>query len=187
MRALNVPSSGEAPKVSELSVPEVTDGTVHVKAAGLNWADNGVAAGDDLQDDEALRSVLESARTVAIVGLSTDPGKPSSTIARILIDAGYEVIPVHPTATEILGRKAYPTLAEVPVPVDIVDVFRPPHEAARIAHDAVAIGASTLWLQLGITSDEARTIAEDAGLDFVENTCIGATTVRLGNTAKGTK
>ena len=134
-------------------------------------------------DDDALKHLLESARTVAIVGLSTDPEKTSSTIAGILIDAGYDVIPVHPKATEILGRKAYPTLAEIPVAVDIVDVFRPADETPGIAEQAVAIGAKTLWLQLGIASDESRRIATDAGLTHLENICIGATTKRLGNRA----
>lgn len=134
-------------------------------------------------DDDALKSLLESSRTVAVVGLSTDPGKASHQVARMLVRAGYEVIPVHPTATEILGRPAYASLAEIPVPVDIVDVFRPAAEAPRFAREAVAIGARTLWLQLGIASGEARAIAEDAGLQYVEDTCIGATTQRLGNRA----
>ena len=134
-------------------------------------------------DDDVLKSLLESARTVAIVGLSTDPEKPSSVIAEILIGAGYDVIPVHPKAQEILGWTAYPSLAEIPVPVDIVDVFRPADEAAGIARAAAAIGAKTLWLQLGIASEEARTVAEAAGLRYVEDTCIGATTERLGNRA----
>lgn len=136
-------------------------------------------------DDDALKNLLDSSRTVAVVGLSTDPEKTSSKIAEILIDAGYDVIPVHPSATEILGRTAYPSLAEIPVPVDIVDVFRPVEEAAGIATAAAGIGAGTLWLQLGIASDEARAIAEAAGLRYVEDTCLGATTLRLGNRAAG--
>jgi predicted CoA-binding protein len=134
-------------------------------------------------DDTELKSLLEESRTVAIVGLSTDPEKASSAIARIMIDAGYDVIPVHPKATEILGRKAYATLADIPFPVDIVDVFRPSDETPGIAQQAVDIGAKTVWLQLGIASDDARRIATDAGLRYVEDTCIGATTVRLGNRA----
>ena len=134
-------------------------------------------------DDTALKSLLDSSRTVAIVGLSTDPEKASSKIAEILIEAGYDVIPVHPKATEILGRTAYATLADIPVPVDIVDVFRPAEEAEGIARQAVEIGAKTLWLQLGISSAQARELAEGAGLQYVEDTCIGATTQRLGNRA----
>ncbi len=134
-------------------------------------------------DDQVLRTLLESSRTVAIVGLSTDREKASSKIAEVLIDAGYDVIPVHPKATEILGRTAFASLADIPVPVDIVDVFRPAEEAPGIAQQAVAIGAKTLWLQLGIASEQARITAEGAGLDYIEDTCIGATTQRLGNRA----
>jgi uncharacterized protein len=135
-------------------------------------------------DDMTLKSLLDTARTVAVVGLSTNPEKASVGVAKVLLDAGYDVIPVHPTATQVLGRKAYPTLADIPVPVDIVDVFRPEREAPGIARQAVEIGASTLWLQLGLTSGEARETAEGAGLRYVEDTCIGETTLRLGNTAR---
>ena len=135
-------------------------------------------------NDDELKSLLDSSRTVAIVGLSTDPEKTSSKIAGILIEAGYDVIPVHPTATEILGRTAYATLADIPVPVDIVDVFRPAAEAEGIAHQVVAIGAKTLWLQLGIASAGAKATAESADLQYVEDRCIGETTKRLGNRAR---
>jgi predicted CoA-binding protein len=94
------------------------------------------------------------------------------------------VIPVHPRAAEILGRKAYASLADIPVPVDIVDVFRPADETPEVARGAVAIGAKTLWLQLGIASDEARAIADEGGLTYLEDICIGATTMRLGNRAR---
>ena len=135
-------------------------------------------------NDDELKNLLDASRTVAIVGLSTDPEKTSSKIAGILIEAGYEVIPVHPSATEILGRTAYASLADIPVPVDIVDVFRPAVEAEGIARQAVAIGAQTLWLQLGISSSEAKAIAGAAGLQYVEDRCIGETTMRLGNRAR---
>lgn len=138
-------------------------------------------------DDKSLKSLLDTALTVAVVGLSTNPDKPSVAVAKVLLDAGYDVIPVHPTATEILGRKAYPALADIPVPVDIVDVFRPSREAPGVARQAVDIAANTLWLQLGVTSDEARETAEDAGLQVIEDTCIGETTLRLGNTARSTR
>jgi len=134
-------------------------------------------------NDDELKSLLESSRTVAVVGLSTDPQKASSKVAEVLIDAGYDVIPVHPKATSILGRTAYPSLAAIPVPVDIVDVFRPAAEAAGIAREAVEVGAKTLWLQLGIVSSDAEAIAEDAGLPYLEDICIGDTTTRLGNRA----
>lgn len=120
------------------------------------------------------RAILEQARTVAVVGCSTDPGKAAHRIPAQLQAAGYRVIPVHPSAGEILGERAYPTLAEVPETVDLVDVFRPAAEAGEVARQAVAIGAKALWLQLGIRSAAARRIAEDAGLDYVEDRCTGA-------------
>ena len=135
-------------------------------------------------DDAALKSLLDTPKTVAIVGLSTDPEKTSSRIGALLIDAGYDVIPVHPKADEVLGRKAYPSLEDIPVHVDIVDVFRPADETPEIATSAAAIGADTLWLQLGITSVEARQIAEASGLAYLEDICIGETTKRVGNRAR---
>lgn len=134
-------------------------------------------------DDDALMALLESSRTIAVVGLSTDPEKPSRKVAETLVAAGYDVFPVHPSAPEILGRKAYASLSDIPVAVDIVDVFRPAGEAPGLAEQAVSIGAKTLWLQLDIMSEQARATATDAGLQFLENICIGETTVRLGNRA----
>lgn len=135
-------------------------------------------------NDTELKALLDSARTIAVVGLSTDPEKTSSRIARILIDAGYDVIPVHPKADEVLGRKAYARLEDIPVHVDIVDVFRPADEAPSIARSAAAIEADTLWLQLGIESAEAKEIAAASGLTYLEDICIGETTRRLGNRAR---
>lgn len=129
--------------------------------------------------DAELAALLNSAVTIAVVGTSTNPDKAAHKVPAILIDAGYTVIPVHPTATEILGRRAYPSLADIPGHIDIVDVFRPAAEAPGIAGQAVAVGAGTLWLQLGISSAEAERIAGQAGLGFVQNTCIGETSRRL--------
>jgi len=131
-------------------------------------------------NDTELRELLVGVTTIAVVGASTNAAKASNQVPRFLIDAGYTVIPVHPNADEILGQTAYRTLAEIPAPVDIVDVFRPAAEAPELARQAIAIGAGTLWLQLGITSPEARQIAEEAGLTYLENICIGETTRRLG-------
>ena len=131
-------------------------------------------------NDTELRALLEGATTIAVVGTSTNPTKAANKVPAALIDAGYTVIPVHPTATEILGRSAYPTLADIPGPIDIVDVFRPSPETPALAEQAAAIGARTLWLQLGITSPDAREIAEQAGMTYLEDICIGATTRRLG-------
>jgi len=131
-------------------------------------------------DDNELRELLESVTTIAVVGASTNPAKASNAVPKFLIEAGYTVIPVHPAAEKILGQTAYPTLADIPVPVDIVDVFRPATEAPGLADQAVAIGARTLWLQLGITSPEAKQRAERAGVTYLEDICIGETTRRLG-------
>jgi uncharacterized protein len=119
------------------------------------------------------RTILAESKTLAVVGLSTDPCKMAHAIPADLRDAGYRVIPVHPWAEEILGQQAYPTLSEVPEPIDLVVVFRPAAEAPQVAHQAVEVGAAALWLQLGIVSDEARKIAESGGLDYVENRCTG--------------
>jgi predicted CoA-binding protein len=126
--------------------------------------------------------LLQQAKTIAVVGFSADPSKPSHRAPMELVNRGWTVIPVNPTVTEINGMKSYPTLADVPVPVDLVDVFRPSEEAAGIAEQAAAIGAKTLWLQKGITSVEARDIAQAAGMAFVEDTCAGATAATLGLT-----
>jgi predicted CoA-binding protein len=126
------------------------------------------------------RKVLEDFDTVAVVGLSTDPTKAAHAIPAVLQRAGFRVIPVHPSATEVLGEKAYASLADIPEPVDIVEVFRPAGEAPAIARQAAAIGAKALWLQLGIVSDEAGRIAEEAGLRFVQNRCMGQETSAHG-------
>lgn len=132
-----------------------------------------------MTDDELL-ALLRGVRTIAVVGASARPGKPSHSIPALMIEAGYTVVPVNPSASEILGRRAYPSLADVPHAIDVVDVFRPAEEAPSVAEQAVAIGARVLWLQLGITSPGARRIAESAGLTYLENICIGHTTRRLG-------
>ena len=119
------------------------------------------------------RAVLERARTVAVVGISTDPAKPSSRVPRQLQAAGFRIIPVHPSAGELLGEPVYHRLADIPEPIDVVEVFRPAEEAPAIAREAVAAGARGLWLQLGLRSDEAREIAEAYGLDYVEDRCMG--------------
>ncbi len=119
-----------------------------------------------------LRTLLADARTIAVVGLSTDPSKPSARVARYLQAQGYRIIPVHPKATELLGEPVVRRLDEISEPVDIVDVFRPAEEAVTWAKQAAQIGAGTLWLQLGITSETARAQAEAAGLNVVMDACI---------------
>lgn len=123
--------------------------------------------------DDRIRQLLTEARTIAVVGASSNPDRPSHGIMRKLLSVGYTVIPVNPRETEVLGQKAYPTLTDVPVPIDIVDVFRRADDAPGIAEDAVRIGAKALWLQSGIVSDLAAATAEAAGLAVVMDACIG--------------
>ncbi len=130
--------------------------------------------------DDALRTLLTTATTIAMVGASANPEKPSHGIMKRMLAAGYRVIPVNPKETEVLGEKAYASLADIPVPVDIVDVFRRSEDTPGIADEAVAIGAKTLWLQLGVTSEDAATRATAGGLTVIMDTCIGATHMALG-------
>lgn len=131
---------------------------------------------------QKVRQLLEKNWVVAVVGISTDPAKAAHEIPKQLQERGFRIVPVNPSADEILGQPAYASLADIDEPVDIVDVFRPAEEAADIAREAVAVGAKVLWLQLGITSDEARSIAEEAGLDYIEDRCMGHETRKLGIT-----
>lgn len=128
-----------------------------------------------ITDQARIEAILEDARTIAVVGASSDPEKAAHRIPKMLLELGYQVIPVHPRAEEILGQKVYPTLAEVPVPIDIVDVFRPAEEAPELATQAVAVGAAVIWLQKGLKSVEAAAIAEAGGVGYVEDLCLGAT------------
>jgi predicted CoA-binding protein len=129
--------------------------------------------------DEELRSILQRTRTIAVVGLSSRPERDSNRVARYLQSHGYRIIPVNPNETEVLGERAYPTLLEVPEPVDLVDVFRRPSSTPEVAERAVAVGAPVVWLQLGIESDEARRIAEEAGLTVVMDLCIRTVIARF--------
>ncbi len=125
--------------------------------------------------DDELRSILVAAKTIAMVGASSNPDRTSHTIMKQLLDAGYHVIPVNPKETEILGQKAYAALADIPNKVEIVDVFRKSEDTPGIADEAIAIGAKVLWLQLGVTSEDAATRAKAGGLTVVMDKCIGAT------------
>lgn len=124
------------------------------------------------QDPQVINALLRSARTVAIVGLSKDPLRPSNFIGFYLKRHGYTIVPVNPRETEILGERSYPSLTAIPFPVDVVDVFRRPDAVPDIAREAVAIGAKALWLQFGVVSPEGARIAEDAGLDVVMDRCM---------------
>jgi predicted CoA-binding protein len=116
--------------------------------------------------------ILAGSTTIAVVGASRDPGKPSHSVPRQMQRHGWTIIPVNPYVTELFGVPCYPTLADIPVHVDMVNVFRPAPDCPDIARQAVAIGADSLWVQQDIVSPEARAIAEAAGLDYVEDHCI---------------
>jgi uncharacterized protein len=122
---------------------------------------------------QTTERILREMKTIAVVGLSRDPGKPAHSVPKAMQAAGFRVVPVNPIADELLGERVYRTLADIPGPVELVLVFRPAEEAVAVAHQAVAIKAKALWLQLGIESDEARRIAQAAGLLYVEDRCIG--------------
>jgi uncharacterized protein len=122
--------------------------------------------------DGDIRKLLVEARSIAVVGASSKPARPSFDIFRYLMRAGYRVFPVNPAERDVLGQRAYPSLADLPEMVDIVDVFRRAEYTPDIARDAVAHGAKVLWLQLGVTNDEAARIATEGGLTVVMNACI---------------
>jgi predicted CoA-binding protein len=118
------------------------------------------------------QQILAEARTIAVVGASPNPDRPSNDVMRYLLGAGYRVIPVRPAdGDEVLGVPCVSSLAEIDEPLDLVDVFRRPEFCATHAREAVEAGAGALWLQVGIVSAEARKIAEEAGLDYVEDAC----------------
>jgi predicted CoA-binding protein len=115
--------------------------------------------------------ILSEARTIALVGASPRPTRPSHSVMRYLLEQGYRVIPVRPHMREILGVACVPSLADIDEQIDVVDVFRRAEFCPAVAEQAAAAGAKALWLQLGIVSSEARAIAERAGMDYVENAC----------------
>ena len=116
--------------------------------------------------------ILADARTIAVVGASPRPDRPSHAVMRYLLEQGYRCIPVRPLdCDDVLGVPCVASLADVDEPIDVVDVFRRSDAVARHAREAVAVGARALWLQLGLVSSEARAIASQAGLDYVEDAC----------------
>ena len=118
------------------------------------------------------KQILAQATTIAVVGASRDPDKPAHEVPLQMQQHGWRIIPVNPHADELFGEKVYRSLADIPHPVDLVDVFRPAEDAVEVVRDAVRIGAPAVWLQLGIVSPEARRIAEEAGLDYIEDRCL---------------
>ena len=124
------------------------------------------------QDPLTIQRVLHSAKTVAIVGLSNNELRASYFVGYYLRRHGYRVIPVNPLQTEILGQKCYPSLLDVPEPVDVVNVFRAPDALPGIAREAVAINAGALWCQFGVINEEGAQIAEDGGVTVIMDRCL---------------
>jgi predicted CoA-binding protein len=125
-----------------------------------------------IDDIAGLRRILRECRSIAVVGLSANWYRPSYFAAKYMQDHGYEIFPVNPNYTEVLGRKCYASLRDIDAKVDIVDCFRKSDEIVPLARDAVAIGARVLWMQLGVRNDEAARIASEAGLDVVMDHCV---------------
>jgi len=134
---------------------------------------------DGVNSEQLLRIYAQS-KTIAVVGASADESKAAHRIPSYLQSQGYRILPVNPRGGEFFGEHVFRSLIEIDVPVDVVEVFRPALEAPEIARQAVTIGAKVLWLQLGIVSEDARHIAEAAGLTVVMDRCMGATHVMLG-------
>lgn len=126
----------------------------------------------DPQVTDVAEKILMSARTIAVVGLSPDPRRPSHGVARYLQRAGYRIIPVNPNIDEVLGERAYPSLRQIPQAVDVVEVFRRSEFVGPIVDDAIAIKASAIWLQDGVVDEEAAARARASGLDVVMDDCM---------------
>jgi predicted CoA-binding protein len=121
---------------------------------------------------DPIADILRQSKTIAVVGLSSNPARPSNHVAEYLQSVGYRIIPVNPNETEVLGAKAYARLEDIPERVDIVEVFRRAEEVPPIANSAIAIGAKILWLQQGITNESAAENARAAGLSVVQDACM---------------
>jgi predicted CoA-binding protein len=132
-----------------------------------------------IEDERVIETILRTARTIAVVGASPKPGRDSGSIASFLAAKGYVVIPVNPVYQEVLGMKCYPDLASIGSPVDIVDIFRNPDDVLPIIDEAIATGAKTVWMQLGVVNTEAAEKAERAGMQVIMDRCIAVDYRRL--------
>ena len=126
----------------------------------------------EVNSPEAIDKILEETKTIAVVGLSSDPSRPSYGVSSYIQSMGYRVIPVNPTESQVLGEKVYPSLADVPDTIDLVNIFRRSEEAGRHVDEAIAIGARSVWLQEGVIDHSAAMRALAAGLDVVMDRCI---------------
>ncbi len=133
---------------------------------------------------ETVGDILKTAKTVAVVGLSNKPDRPSHEIASYLQEVGYRIIPVNPTIQEALGEKAYRSLRDIPEHVDVVQIFRRPEEVPAIVEDAIAIGATAVWMQPGAENEDAAARAEAAGLKAVVGACMRSVHQTLAKTRR---
>src|SRR5450432_980370 len=131
-------------------------------------------------NDSELKQLLQNTRTIAVVGLSEKPDRPSHHVAAYLQSVGFRIIPVNPSVLSILGERSYPTLYDIPEPVDMVDVFRRSDAVPAIAQEAIAIGAKSLWMQEGVIHEDAAAMAKAAGLQVVMDRCILKEHERVG-------
>lgn len=129
--------------------------------------------------EDRVRTILSYARRIAVVGLSPRPHRASYGVAAALQAQGYEIVPVNPNADEVLGEPAYDSLADVPGDIDLVDVFRREEHLPDVTRQAAEVGARGVWYQLGLRSDEGARIAEDAGLDLVQDRCLKVEVARF--------
>jgi len=125
----------------------------------------------EINSRETIERVLDECRTIAVVGLSSNPSRPSNSVSSYMLRHGYTVIPVNPNETEVFGERAYPSLAEVPVNIDLVDIFRRSEKAGTAVDQAIAINAKAVWLQEGVIDQEAAQRASEAGLLVVMDRC----------------
>ncbi len=132
-----------------------------------------------MNSDQEMKDILLATKTIATVGVSSNPEKESYQVAAYLQEQGYRMIPVNPTATEILGQQVYPSLSAIPDSVDVVQVFRKPEDVPPVVEEAIKIGAKVVWMQEGIVNEEAAQKARAAGLQVVMDACLRATHRKL--------
>ena len=125
-----------------------------------------------MEQDKEIKKLLETVRVIAMVGLSADEGKPSNVVARYLQDKGFRIVPVNPGRKTILGEKSYKSLADIPGPVDLVDIFMKADKVLPFVEEAAKLKPEAIWLQLGIVNDEAKAAAEKRGIMFVQDKCV---------------
>ena len=125
-----------------------------------------------INDPEVIERILDECKTIAVVGLSSNPIRPSYGVARYMLQRGYRIIPINPNETEVLGENSYASLADAPEKIDLVDIFRRSEEAGEHDDDAIRLGARAVWLQEGVIDEDAARRALDAGLMVVMDRCI---------------